>query len=72
MATVKTLKIALELSDGKTKTLSLLDPKNNLGLSEVTQWANNAIAKEFITVNNATISGLEDAYIQTVTREDLA
>ena len=72
MAATSTLKVVFELSDGNSHTVNLKDPKNNVTLSEVTAFANLCVNKSAITKNNATISGLEDAYIQRVERIDLA
>lgn len=71
MATKKTLKIAFDMSNGTTKTYSLLDPKNNLSLTEVNNFSDLVIQKNAVKVNNATISNLGDAYIEEVTRTEL-
>lgn len=72
MAQKKTLKVIFELNNGKNHTVSLLNPKNNISLADVTTWSDNVIQKSFIMKNNSAVASLADAYIDVTERVNLS
>lgn len=71
MATTTTLKMQFALENAKSSTLSLKDPKDNLTMTEVSDVAETMLTKEFLIVGGSPIAYLNDAYIETVTRNEL-
>lgn len=61
---IATLKMVLNLSNDKTVTLSLPNPKAGLTRTEVMNALNDIVAKQALTV--------KDIYIQNLDKEDLA
>lgn len=66
-----TLKIVFNLENGKTSTLSLLNPKNDLGADEVKAFATDAIDNETIIVDGSKVVALKKAYISTVEEKEI-
>ena len=71
MAAVSTLKIVMNMTDGKTHTVSLKDPANNVSLNDVETFVDLCAGKTAFKKNNATAVGMNDAYIQRNERIDL-
>lgn len=69
---MKTLKIVFALDDDKTKTVSLLDPKNGLTRDTVKVAADTMVANQAIIVGGVSITAVKDMYISTVERTELA
>lgn len=69
---MKTLKIVFALDDDKTKTVSLLDPKNGLTRDTVKVAADTMVANQAIVVGGVSITAVKDMYISTVERTELA
>ena len=72
MAAESTLKMVFDMSNGKSNTVSLKDPKTNLSMSEVSTFANLCVTKNAFKKNNATVVNMEDAYIQRNERVELS
>ncbi len=68
----KTLKMVLTLSENKTTTLSLANPKEGLAKDEVMVLLNEIIEKKAITVGGVAPTGVKSVYIQSVDEEMLA
>lgn len=66
-----TLKIVFNLENGKTSTLNLLNPKNDLGADEVKAFATDAIDNETIIVDGSKVASLKKAYISTVEEKEI-
>lgn len=66
------LKIVLSLTDNKTITYSLADPKEGLTEAEVQTVVQEMFSKKAISVKDASLAGLKDAYIQESDRRALA
>ncbi len=66
------LKMVLTLSDGKSVTYSLADPKDGLTGAEVEAALQEMIAKDAVTVGTASAVAVKDAYIQDTDRRELA
>ena len=66
------LKMVLTLSDGKSVTYSLADPKEGLTNAEVQEALQEMIAKNAVVVGKATAIAVKDAYIQDTDRRELA
>ena len=67
-----TLKMVFNLENGKNTTFSLLSPKNELTMTEVTDVGDTMVAKEALIVGDSPITGLKDAYIERYERVELA
>ena len=48
----RTLEIEFLLDNAKTKTISLLDPKDDISDAAVKAWAENVVAKKYIDLYN--------------------
>ncbi|MBR3458557.1 MAG: DUF2922 domain-containing protein [Selenomonadaceae bacterium] len=66
------LKMILTLSDGKSVTYSLADPKAGLTGAEVETALQEMIAKDAVIVGTASAVAVKDAYIQDTDRRELA
>lgn len=66
------LKMVLTLSDGKSVTYSLADPKDGLTGAEVEAALQEMIAKDAVIVGTASAVAVKDAYIQDTDRRELA
>lgn len=66
------LKMILLLSNGKTVTYSLADPKEGLTRAEVQAVLEEMAQKDAVVVGDATATGVKDAYIQGTERRELA
>ncbi|MBR4696062.1 MAG: DUF2922 domain-containing protein [Selenomonadaceae bacterium] len=66
------LKMILTLSDGKSVTYSLADPKDGLTGAEVETALQEMIAKDAVIVGTASAVAVKDAYIQDTDRRELA
>ena len=62
----RTLEIEFLLDNAKTKTISLLDPKDDISDAAVKAWADNVVAKKAFPV------AYKGANIRTVEVEELA
>ena len=69
---IATLKMVLNLSNDKTVTLSLPNPKAGLTRTEVMNALNDIVAKQALTVKDAKPTGVKDIYIQNLDKEVLA
>lgn len=69
---IATLKMVLNLSNDKTVTLSLPNPKAGLTRTEVMNALNDIVAKQALTVKDVKPTGVKDIYIQNLDKEDLA
>jgi len=69
--TNKELKMIFDLENGKTHNVALKDPKDNLTMTAVTDLGDTLVSKEFFLVGDSPITGLKDAYVQTVTIDEL-
>ena len=67
-----TLKMEYALSDDKTMTVKVPDPVDNLAKSTVEAAAASFIGNNVFKVGAAGATALTDAYIETVTRTELA
>jgi hypothetical protein len=63
---MKTLQITFTLDNAKTKTISLADPKDDLGKETVEAWANNVIAKKAMTIEGALPVAFKEASFRKV------
>jgi len=68
----KKLRMTLGLTSGKTITMSLADPKDDLTKAEVTSCLQNVIDKKAIVAGEAYPVSIKDIAIQTVDTEKLA
>lgn len=66
-----TLKIVFNLENGKTSTVSLLNPKTDLAADEVKAFATDAIDNETIIVDGSKVVALKKAYISTVEEKEI-
>lgn len=67
----KTLEMTFVLDNGKTRTLSLSDPRDDLKRTEVDEFTALAIAKKALVVNGALPISVHDPIIRTVTEDVL-
>lgn len=65
------LYIDFTLDSGKTHTVGIDDPKEDITKTEVQTWANNVINKKIIEVNGSYTTGIKTMYIRTVTDNEL-
>jgi len=68
----KKLRMTLGLTSGKTITMSLADPKDDLTKAEVTSCLQNVIDKKAIVAGEAYPVSIKDIAIQTVDTEKLS
>lgn len=68
----KTLKMVLTLSENKTTTLSLANPKEGLAKDEVLTVLGEIIEKKALTVNGMNPTAVKEVYIQNVEEQALA
>lgn len=68
----RTLEIEFLLDNAKTKTISLLDPKDDLTEAAVKAWAENVVAKKAFLVGGAFPVAYKGASVRTVEVEELA
>ena len=67
----KKLRMTLGLTSGKTITMSLADPKDDLTKAEVTTCLQNVIDKKAIVAGEAYPVSIKDIAVQTVDTEKL-
>lgn len=68
----RTLEIEFLLDNAKTKTISLLDPKDDISDAAVKAWADNVVAKKAFLVGGAFPVAYKGASIRKVDVEELA
>lgn len=68
----RTLEIEFLLDNAKTKTISLLDPKDDISDAAVKAWAENAVAKKAFQFSGAFPVAYKGANVRTVEVEELA
>lgn len=66
-----TLQMEFEMEDGKALTVSLSEPKSDLGADEVTAWADQVIAKQAILSGDSFPKALKSAQIKRVEYQPL-
>ncbi|SHK49214.1 Protein of unknown function [Selenomonas ruminantium] len=66
-----TLKMILALANGKTTTLSLPAPREDLTTAEVTEALNTLIAKKAITAGGSPIEAIQRVFVQDVAEKAL-
>ena len=72
MAEAKTyLKLVFMTAGGRTHTISLRDPKNNLTSQEVSQVMQNLITRNIILANSGELVGIDSAQVVGTTTRDL-
>ncbi|MFV0635878.1 DUF2922 domain-containing protein [Mitsuokella sp. WILCCON 0060] len=62
----RTLQITFVLDNAKTKTLSLVDPKEDLAKDTVEAWAQNVIAKKAMLLDGALPVAFKEASFRKV------
>ena len=67
----KTLNMRFALADGKTTTMSLAQPKDNLAREDVEPVMQTIIDKQAIRVNEAAATGIKSAVIREVNETKL-
>lgn len=67
-----TLKMILSLEGGKTTTLSLPAPREDITAAEVTEALSEIIAKKAIIVGNAAAEAIQRVFVQDVSEKALA
>ena len=68
----RTLEIEFLLDNAKTKTISLLDPKDDISDAAVKAWADNVVAKKAFLVGGACAVAYKGASVRTGEVEELA
>lgn len=68
----RTLEIEFLLDNAKTKTISLLDPKDDISDAAVKAWAENVVAKKALLIGGAFPVAYKGASIRKVDVEELA
>ena len=66
-----TLKMILELENGKATTLALLAPRADLTAAEVTEALDEIISKKAIRVGGSPVTAIKRIYIQDVDEKAL-
>lgn len=66
-----TLKMIFSLPGGKTTTLSLASPREDLTAAEVTEALDEVIAKKAITVGGVPVEAVQRVYVQDVEEKAL-
>ena len=61
-----TLKMILELENGKSTTLSVLEPREDITAAEVTEALDEIIAKKAISAGGSPVKSIKRIYIQDV------
>lgn len=61
-----TLKMILELENGKSTTLSVLEPREDITATEVTEALDEIIAKKAISAGGSPVKAIKRIYIQDV------
>lgn len=60
-----------DLDNGKTASISLAAPKDDLTGAQVKAVMDEAVANKVIMVGTALVSAVKDAYVQTISKTDL-
>lgn len=66
-----TLKMLFTLENGKTTTLSLTSPRDDLAADEVKAFATEVVANSAILVDGAKATALKKAYVQKVEETEI-
>lgn len=66
-----TLKIILNLEDGKTSTLTLQSPRTNLTYNDITAFVGEVTKNNAMIVNSSPVTGLKKAYLQSTENQDI-
>ena len=67
----KTLKMAFTLENGKTHTVNLVKPKDDLAREDVEPFMQNILDKEALIVKTAKATEIKSAIIEEVNRNQL-
>ncbi|MBQ2087745.1 DUF2922 family protein [Selenomonas sp. AE3005] len=67
-----TLKMIMSLENGKSTTLSLTAPRQDLTAADVTAFLTEVIAKQAIVVNGSPVTAIKKIYIEDVDEKVLA
>jgi hypothetical protein len=67
-----TLKMILNLENGKTYTMDLANPRTDLTKEETVAFMNDLIADKAIVVGGALAVSVKKAYIQSVDEQSIA
>ena len=67
-----TLKMILNLDNGKTYTMDLANPRTDLTKEETVAFMNDLIANKAIVVGGALAVSVKKAYIQSVDEQSIA
>ena len=66
------LKVVVSLTNNKSITYSLADPKEGLTKAEVQAVVKAMMDKRAVSMKDAVLTGMKDAYIQESDRRELA
>ena len=66
-----TLKIVLNLEDGKTSTLTLHSPRTNLTHDDIMAFVGEVTKNNAMIVNNSPVTGLKKAYLQSTENQEI-
>ncbi|MCR5757753.1 MAG: DUF2922 domain-containing protein [Selenomonas sp.] len=66
-----TLVMKFKLENGKSSTISITSPKEDLTGAEVTAAANEMVTKQAFMVGGSPLAALEQAFIRTVEETEL-
>lgn len=63
--------MTFDLDNGKTSTVSLAQPKNNLAREDVEPFMQNIVTKEALVVKTAKATDIKTAYVEEITKTTL-
>lgn len=66
-----TLKIVLNLEDGKTSTLTIQSPRTNLTHDDIMAFVGEITKNNAMIVNNSPVTGLKKAYLQSTENQEI-
>ncbi len=67
----KSLELVFKLVNGKTHTLTLLDPLEGLTKEDLENVIDNVIKHKFFQKNGSLVEGFEKAYIKSIEKKTL-
>lgn len=67
----KTLKMTFTLENGKTSTMNVIQPKDNLAREDVEPFMQNIVDKEAIVVGLAKATEIKGAIVEEVNKTQL-
>lgn len=68
---MKTLKIVLNLENGKTSTLTLQSPRTDLTHDDITAFVGDITDNQAMVIGGSPVTGLKKAYLQNSETQEI-